>query len=303
VSLSVSCIINAYDRPDLLKEAIASALAQTVPLHEVIVVDDHSPHDLGAVAAEFGERVRHLRLARNLGPSGARNAGVEAAAGEVVAFLDDDDRWSPHKIARQLEALNDGYEAGLCGWRQLGGDHRNVWNVTEITADMLRWGNGLCGTTGLIARREALLAEPFDAAFTRGEDWDVYLRLARRRPLAYVPEPLFLYRYGDHDSMSRPQEAESPDLRLARGAVFAKHRAWLGEWHYRYLLAGYLLRSLGRRSARHRHLAHALRHAGPRATLLYLLRRTVRRERRPAPSAAAAAGRPSAAGLGGDRAR
>jgi glycosyltransferase involved in cell wall biosynthesis len=272
VSTRVSCIINAYDRPEFLREAIVSALSQTMPLHEVIVVDDHSPKDLGAVIAAFGDRVRHLRLPENRGLTAARNAGIAAATGEIVAFLDDDDRWLPNKIERQTAALGEGYDACLCGWQLMDGRYRQVREITEVTEDMLRRGNRFGGGTSLVARREALLAEPFDATIARGEDWDIYVRLAQRRSLAYVPEALFLYRSGDHDSMTRPLKHESPAQRLERGIVFDKHRRWLGERHYRDLLATYLLRSLSRRQAKHRHVLHAVRHAGLRATLQYLAR-------------------------------
>jgi len=279
VSLTVSGIINAYDRPEFLKGAIASALAQTRPLHELIVVDDCSPCDLAAVIAPFGERVRHLRLPENRGLTAARNAGVAAASGAVVAFLDDDDEWLPEKIARQTAVLERGYEACLCGWQRLGGEFRQIRAVDEITADMLRAGNPFCGGTGLVARREVLLAEPFDPRIAQGEDWDMYIRLARRRPLGYARAALFRFRYGAHDSMTASSRREEPAQLMARAAVLDKHRAWLGERHYHNRLASYLLNSISRRPQKHRYLWYALRHAGPRSTLHYFIRQTFRPNR------------------------
>lgn len=280
MSVTVSGIINTYNRPELLRGAIASALAQTKPLFELIVVDDCSPAELAPVVAAFGDRVRHLRLPRNGGPSAARNAGVEAASGEVVAFLDDDDEWLPEKLARQLAPLAQGYEACLCGWQRLGGDFRQVRSVDEVTEEMLRPGNVYCGGTGLVARRAALLEEPFDVRITQGEDWDVYVRLAQRRPLAYVREALYLFRYSDdHTSMTQSSRRESPQQLLARAAVLTKHRQWLGERHYRNRLAGYLLNSISRRPAKHRYLWHAIRQAGLQATMHYLTRQVFRPNR------------------------
>jgi glycosyltransferase involved in cell wall biosynthesis len=76
---TVSGVITAYDRPAFLREAIESALMQTRPLLELIVVDDSSPRDLSIVVAPFGERVRYLRLPQNQGANAARNAGIAAA--------------------------------------------------------------------------------------------------------------------------------------------------------------------------------------------------------------------------------
>ena len=279
MSLTVSGVINAYDRPEFLRGAIASALAQTRPLDELIVLDDCSPTDLAPVIAPFGDRVRHLRLSPNRGLTVARNAGVEAASGDVVAFLDDDDEWLPDKIARQSEALARGYEACLCGWQRLGSDYRRVHQIDEITDAMLRPGNAFCGGTGLVARRDVLLAEPFDPRLGQGEDWDMFVRLAQRRPLAYIAQPLFLYRYGSHDSITQSSRRDSPQQLLARAAVLNKHRAWLGERHYHNRLASYLLNSISKRPAKHRDLAHAIQRAGLRATIHYFARQIFRPNR------------------------
>lgn len=267
---AVSGVITTYDRPDFLADAVASALSQELPLLELIVVDDCSPGDPTPSLAPFGDRVRYLRLARNGGPSAARNAGVAAAAGTYVAFLDDDDRWLPHKIARQATLLTAGYEAALCGWRRTGSRRPWVHATAEVTADMLRWGNPFCGTTGLIARRDVLLAEPFDEDLRWGEEWELYVRLARRRALGYVGEVLFERRYGGHEGLTLAAK-RTPLDELARKAHAAeKQRAWLGEWGYRNALARALLSQLSKRPGKVEQILHALRHAGPAATLATL---------------------------------
>ena len=278
MSPTVTCIINAYDRPELLRGAIASALAQTRPLHEIIVVDDHSPRDLAPIVAAFGERVRHLRLPENRGLTAARNAGVAAATGDVVAFLDDDDEWLPEKVERQLDALTKGYEACLCGWQRMGDDYFRIWNINEITEDMLRLGNPYCGGSAVMAWRDVLLAQPFDPLISQGEDWDMYVRLAQRQPLAYVPHPLFLYRVADH-SMTRSARKETPEQRLRRAAALNKHRRWLGERYYQDRLANLLLNSFSMLPVKHEYLKFSLQHAGLRATIQYFFDRSVRRHR------------------------
>jgi glycosyltransferase involved in cell wall biosynthesis len=99
-TLQVSAVIPTYNRAALLPRAIRSALEALDPGDEVIVADDGSTDDTAGAIRPFGERVRHLRLPhRGAGP--ARNAGLAAAPGNFVAFLDSDDEWFPDKIALQ----------------------------------------------------------------------------------------------------------------------------------------------------------------------------------------------------------
>lgn len=100
----VSCIIPVYNGADFLAEAVTSVLAQRHPALEVVVVDDGSTDDTPRVAASFGERVRYVRQ-DNAGPAVARNTGLAKTRGELVAFLDADDRWHETKLARQMAAL------------------------------------------------------------------------------------------------------------------------------------------------------------------------------------------------------
>jgi glycosyltransferase involved in cell wall biosynthesis len=103
----VSVVIPTYNRADLLPRAIESALSQTEPPVEVVVVDDGSTDDTPAVVARCAEGhagVRVLRVA-NGGVARARNAGIAVARGQWVAFLDSDDEWAPTKLAVQMAAL------------------------------------------------------------------------------------------------------------------------------------------------------------------------------------------------------
>src|SRR5579883_2718722 len=94
----VSVVIPTYNYGHFLGRALASVFAQTYAPIECIVVDDGSTDDTPAVLAQYGDRVRVIKRQRG-GPAAARNAGVEAAKGEFVAFLDADDWWAKDKIA------------------------------------------------------------------------------------------------------------------------------------------------------------------------------------------------------------
>lgn len=278
-AVAVSAVVPAYGRPPFLREAIDSALAQTLPVREVIVVDDCSPEPLSPIVEPFGERVRYLRQPRNQGPNAARNAGAAVARGDVLAFLDDDDVWLPHKIERQVARLADGYAAALCGWQYMGRERPQLHAIDEVTEALLRRGNPYAGTTGLVMRRDVWQRLPFDEAIRQGDDWDLYVRLAQEHPLAYVREVLFMHRYGGHDGITMSAKHESPEELMQRATVARKHRAWLGEWCYRNQLAGYLLNHIGSRPAKHRYLVRALREAGLPA-MLTTMARMYRRSRR-----------------------
>jgi glycosyltransferase involved in cell wall biosynthesis len=96
----VSVLVTAYRRPAFLAEAIESVLAQTFTDFEVIVLEDGS-HDGEAIARSYGDRVRYV-WQPNQGLAAARNAAAAMADGEWLAFLDDDDRWLPEKLAQQM---------------------------------------------------------------------------------------------------------------------------------------------------------------------------------------------------------
>jgi len=105
-SPQVSAVIPTRHRPGSLLQAVESALAQTYALAEVmVVIDGPDPATESMLQAINHPRVRVVALPAPVGGSDARNAGVAAARGEWVAFLDDDDEWLPNKIERQLAML------------------------------------------------------------------------------------------------------------------------------------------------------------------------------------------------------
>jgi glycosyltransferase involved in cell wall biosynthesis len=100
----ISVMIPAYNAAPYLAQAIESAFAQTYEPLEVIVVDDGSDDDTLGVARAFGDRVRAIRQTRG-GNGAARNTAVGLAQGQYFAFLDADDRFTPEKLQRQMDAL------------------------------------------------------------------------------------------------------------------------------------------------------------------------------------------------------
>ena len=99
--MRVSVVIPTYNRAGFVREAIASVLEQDYPDVELIVVDDGSCDDSAAVVGSFGPAVQYL-WQENRGVSAARNRGVAASTGGLIAFLDSDDLWLPRKVSEQV---------------------------------------------------------------------------------------------------------------------------------------------------------------------------------------------------------
>ncbi|MCL5777887.1 glycosyltransferase [Limibaculum sp. FT325] len=262
----MSVVIPTYNRPQFLREAVESVLAQTLSPREIIVVDDCSPVEVTPHLAGMPSWVIYYRLSKNRGVSAARNKGVELATSDFVAFLDDDDVWETNYLEFQVAALAKGAEAALCGFSFMDLDGVNVVNATRVSQNDLRWGNKYCGATGLFARRDVLLQERWDETLRYSEDWDLFIRLSKRCDLAYSARPLFRRRFGNHESLVLAGRHADIDALERRALVLCKHREWLGEFNYRYRLASYLLTYIGAREQKMLFFKHAIRRAGIVAT-------------------------------------
>lgn len=182
---TLSVIIPVRDRTPSLRRAVASALAQTPPPDEVLVVDDASTPPVTAAAIGLADpRIRVLRLDVNRGAAGARMAGVSAARGEIVAFLDSDDVFRPGKLAAQLPLLAGASDlvAVACGWEARDEATGQVIRRLPIpSADPLDFAGGCWfspGSTVLLPRRAFAICGPFDPDLRRLEDLDWFLRFA-----------------------------------------------------------------------------------------------------------------------------
>lgn len=216
---TVSVVIPSFNSFDVLDRAIDSTLAQTHAVLEVVVVDDGSTD---GTFERLDRREGYVVCMRqdNQGPAAARNAGARAARGEWIAFLDADDGWLPHKIARQLQAAHDeGAAAVFCGMRDR--QHTRAADICyegPVTRDVLLpgliGGNLLHGgdTTMLIRRDVFLAVGGFDPSYKVAEDRDLFIRIVDAYPIAYVRELLALrfhgpVRYGD-DALRNLQYGE-----------------------------------------------------------------------------------------------
>ena len=201
VSDLISVVIPTHNRRDRLVGAIASAKAQTWPSLEIVVVDDASSDGTAEYLQRLAVEDSAIRFVRNkapLGGGGARNAGLAAASGELIAFLDDDDEWLPDKLACQhaLLVADPAAAAVSCSFLIAASGGRDVVTTLHPPADeqSLLWSNHLGGASMCLAARSTLISfGGFDPKLRSGQDWDLWLKLAERGRILVCSEPLVRY--------------------------------------------------------------------------------------------------------------
>lgn len=195
----VSVVIPAYNAAWCVRRAVDSVLAQEMRDFELIVVDDGSTDATTEVLAGYGDALRVLRKP-NGGLSSARNAGIAAAIGRYVAFLDADDWWLPDKLARQTALLESKPEVLFCSTttavRSPEGKPLPDWRCGEDGGSALACifkANAYVAGSGsaVLVRREAFeQAGFFDETLRSLEDIDMWMRLAALGGYACIDEPL-----------------------------------------------------------------------------------------------------------------
>ena len=198
----VSAVIPTWNRAADVRIAVSTAVAQRYPAEalEIVVVDDGGTDDTEAVLRrEFGDRVRYLKKP-NGGVSAARNFGMQASRGALIALLDDDDEWKPDKIARQVEVLERQPATGMVITDVERMDERRVGFEIFRRRDFIPvdgWvlphvlRNPALAPASAMFRREVFTATGgFDTTLRTAEDLDFHLRVALRFPIAVIAEPL-----------------------------------------------------------------------------------------------------------------
>ena len=213
----VSVIMPSYNTARYIQEAIESVLAQDYPHKELIIIDDGSTDGTPELVRGYGDRVT-LITQQNQGSAVARNAGLQAAQGEYIAFLDSDDVWLPGKLGDQVQHLERHPEIGMVFarwqiWKPDGNGHfpplqdyapalepapptplgivpeRSGWLYNRLLF------SSLLHTITVMARRSLIDAVgPFDTELKRGQDYDYWLRASRHTEIQQLDRVLALYR-------------------------------------------------------------------------------------------------------------
>jgi glycosyltransferase involved in cell wall biosynthesis len=231
MKLETSVIIPSYNNSVFLPEAIESALSQSVSPLEVIVIDDGSTDNTRDIIEQYRRCIRYF-FQENKGVAGARNRGIEEARGNLVAFLDADDIWLPEKLKRQVDYLAKHPHAGLV--------HSDLFHWDDHTGEKsLRpcgrhefsgpcykrffFGSRVLPSTVLIRKTCLSATFRFDERIRRAsvEDYDFFMRIARFYNLAYIDEPLILYRMHTSNATKQFLTMREGELYVVRKALMA----------------------------------------------------------------------------------
>lgn len=209
----VSVIIPAHNMESFVEQAVHSVLAQTYQNLEVIVVDDNSEDNtLLAVRNMPDPRILTIHHNETRGPSSARNTGVLAAKGTIMAFLDADDVWLPSKLEKQVGLLLCRNELGFvyCGVHEVDRSLHALrtpamgpaWPAAghDAFVRILEQQHFVVAPLSTMVLRKACFDECglFDEEIVQGEEWDLLFRIAYHWRIGFVPEPLALYRMTGH---------------------------------------------------------------------------------------------------------
>jgi glycosyltransferase involved in cell wall biosynthesis len=266
----VSVVIITYNCAQYVGHAIESVLAQTWRRLELIVVDDGSTDNTAEVVARFDDpRVQYV-WQENAGPASARNHGIRRTRGELLSFLNSDDWWLPQKLERQVARViadpSVGLVYSLTIWVETSGQvSGRVARVVEgRILDRLLLGQCIAGSASSALVTRVALEEVgwFEEDLTPAEDWDYWIRVAARFPVACVPEfdVVLLNRPG---SISQNAErTRDASLRFVPAALrrYAPGRPWfqrmaLSQLHF---VASYNFNRAGQKWAARRELLRCL---------------------------------------------
>jgi glycosyltransferase involved in cell wall biosynthesis len=256
---TVAVVVPLYNAARYLDKALLSALNQTYPPAEIIVVDDGSTDNSLQIATERSRRDSRIRLLQQAhrGPGAARNMAIAQARSELIAPLDADDLWQPTKLERQVEILRQGgasvglvytWFARIDGSGNIRSTGHRPMASGEVLRDCCRSnlvGNG----SGALMRKSAILeCGGYDESLPGCEDYKLYVAIAERYRFALVPEHLTGYRQTNENltsnvaMMLRSADIVLSDLKQRHpemASPIREHRLELCHW---LLRRGFLAR-------------------------------------------------------------
>lgn len=241
-AIGFSVVIPTYNRAESIAAAIDSVLKQTVPVKEIVIVDDGSTDGtLERVEAIGCPLIKTVANSRNIGAAASRNRGAAVASGDWIAFLDSDDYWHPGKIAaeRALIAKSGKDAVAVASNHVLVIDGRVSPFPTrkETIPDVdgaLRTANFLGTCSCMTIRRDLFLSiGGFDETLRSCQDWDLWLRVAEAGDILISPPAYVYYRLNTQDCIStdgRKRQAGHVHIwksHIREGQVFHGNRVTL----------------------------------------------------------------------------
>ena len=196
MDIEFSVVIPTYNRAATIGRAIESALSQTRPHFEIILVNDGSTDHTEEAIKPYRDRIRYISQ-DNRGSASARNRGILEGSGNYIAFLDSDDLWYPKKLERVEIAIREYPEAGLfySDSNVIDGNGRLMWvhKCPHIIGSAYQkfLESDFVSTSAVVVRRNCFDGVGvFSESLTGCEDWDMWIRLSRQFSSIHIPEVL-----------------------------------------------------------------------------------------------------------------
>ena len=235
---TISVIIPTYNSEKTIKKTIESVLKQTFADFELIVINDGSEDRTLDIISQFNDPRVKVFSYPHAGGNISRNRGLEAAVGTLVSFLDADDIWTPDKLARQLQALQENESAKVAySWTDYIDENGEfLRSGMHITANgdiykQLFVANFLENGSNPLIYREALITlGGFDESLNASQDWDMWLRLAHKYNFIAVPSVQILYRISPGTVSSNLARQEKSSLLVLERAYQARPSVGKHTW-------------------------------------------------------------------------
>lgn len=194
----ISIIIPTFNRRDYITTALDSVLKQTHKDYEIIIIDDGSNDDTKDVLKPYQNNIRYFYQG-NKGIPTTRNRGIREAGGDYIAFLDSDDYWLPKKLERQMECFSKNPDYGMVATRcssirpdgslrEKNRPGKSGWVLIDLfKANFIR-------TSSAMIKKECLdTVGVFDESLPECEEYDLWLRIAKKYPVGFINDPLAVY--------------------------------------------------------------------------------------------------------------
>ncbi|MBS1257947.1 MAG: Chondroitin synthase [Candidatus Scalindua arabica] len=216
---TVSVIIHTFNNEKFIGETIESVLKQTYDDYEIIVIDDGSVDGTRDALQPYMQRIRY-HYKENGGIASAKNAGISLSEAEFIAFLDHDDLWDPDKLKLQMEHFNSNPQIGL-----VYAKYTSFRNDKELRTKPDKGYSGwifkellsksFIQTSTVMVKRECLNeVGPYDESFSLGDEYDMFLRIARKFQCGFIDKGLTRYRVHDRNASKDDLLFDKENLRV-----------------------------------------------------------------------------------------
>ncbi len=261
----VTCVITTYNRSSLVSRAIDSAINQTYPNIEIIVIDDHYSESYAEVREKYSQynNVRFFRNDKNMGLAASRNRGISLAKSPYVAFLDDDDQWLPSKIEIQVKFLTENPKYVACSSHHIESISKKVIgpNIEHLEQSDIVCFN-IIGPPSKLMIDSNKVAISFDENAKHAEDWDFYIRLLKLGPVFMIKQPLIIYDTVHFGRMTTGFAKLTIEGIQAKAHMTYKNRALIGENNFKERMAEYYLNGIFQRNGKFKFMQNVYKEIG-----------------------------------------